>query len=366
MSDHSILFEPVKLGKLNLPNRFVMAPMTRNFSPGGVPGQDVVDYYKRRAASEVGLIITEGTTINHKAANGYPNVPAFHGNEALAGWKRVVDAVHDAGGLIVPQIWHVGYIRKLGIGPNPDIPGYGPMTVEADNQVETVGMTQQDIEETVNAYGSAAKDAKELGFDGVEIHGAHEYLIDQFFWEKSNRRTDDYGGSLVNRLKFGVEVVTAVRKTVGPDFPVIFRFSQWKQQDYDAKLAQTPKKLEQLLIPLSEAGVDIFHASTRRFWVPEFENSDLNLAGWTKKITGKPAITVGSVGLDSTFTSSFAGKTANPTSLDALIERFQKEEFDMVAVGRALLADPQWIIKIKESRIDEIDAFSSEALSKLY
>ncbi len=116
---------------------------------------------------------------------------------------------------------------------------------------------------------------------------------------------------------------------------------------------------------MSEAGVDIFHASTRRFWEPEFEGSDLNLAGWAKKITQKPSITVGSVGLNSTFTSSFAGKTANPTGLNTLVDRFKKDEFDLVAVGRALLADPDWIVKMKENDYDSVQPFTKEALTTL-
>jgi 2,4-dienoyl-CoA reductase-like NADH-dependent reductase (Old Yellow Enzyme family) len=137
--------------------------------------------------------------------------------------------------------------------------------------------------------------------DGVEIHGAHGYLIDQFFWEGSNRRDDEYGGDLAGRSRFAIELIQAVRAAVGPDFPIIFRFSQWKQQDYTARLVQTPQALAAFLQPLSEAGVDIFHCSTRRFWEPEFDGSELNLAGWTRQLTGKPTITVGSVGLDGEF-----------------------------------------------------------------
>src|SRR5690554_3095406 len=119
------LFEPFELHNLKLRNRVAMAPMTRNFSPNGVPGQDVVDYYRRRAEAGVGLIITEGTVVNHAAANGYPNVPAFYGDEALAGWKQVVDAVHEAGGAIFPQLWHVVPVRKEAPGPTPPFPGIG-------------------------------------------------------------------------------------------------------------------------------------------------------------------------------------------------------------------------------------------------
>lgn len=146
--------------------------------------------------------------------------------------------------------------------------------------------------------------------DGVELHGAHGYLLDQFLWAGTNRRTDAYGGDPVARTKFAAEIVAAVRETVSPDFPVIFRYSQWKQEAYDARLAQTPEELDAILTPLAAAGVDAFHASTRRYWLPEFEGSDLNLAGWTKKLTGRPTITVGSVGLDGDFIRAFAGEGA--------------------------------------------------------
>ncbi|ALN20520.1 NADH:flavin oxidoreductase [Ectopseudomonas mendocina] len=361
------LFAPFRLGNLELPTRVVMAPMTRSFSPGGVPNAKVVEYYRRRAAAGVGLIVTEGTTVGHKAANGYPNVPRFYGEDALAGWKQVVDAVHAEGGKIVPQLWHVGNVRKLGTEPDASVPGYGPMEKVKDGQVVVHGMTQADIDEVIAAFAQAARDAKAIGMDGVEIHGAHGYLIDQFFWEGSNQRTDGYGGDLAARSRFAIELIQAVRAAVGPDFPIILRYSQWKQQDYTARLVQTPEQLEAFLKPLSDAGVDIFHCSTRRFWEPEFEGSDLNLAGWTRKLTGKPTITVGSVGLDGEFLQFMVktDKVAEPASLENLLERLNKEEFDLVAVGRALLVDPDWALKVREGREQDILPFSREALTSL-
>ncbi|VXD02483.1 12-oxophytodienoate reductase [Pseudomonas sp. 8Z] len=361
------LFTPFQLGTLALPTRVVMAPMTRSFSPGGIPGADVVEYYRRRAAAGVGLIVTEGTTVGHKAANGYPNVPRFYGEDALAGWRQVVDAVHAEGGKIVPQLWHVGNVRKLGTEPDASVPGFGPMEKLKDGQVVVHGMTQADIDEVVAAFAQAARDAKAIGMDGVEIHGAHGYLVDQFFWEGSNQRTDGYGGDLAARSRFAIELIRAVREAVGPDFPIILRYSQWKQQDYTARLVQTPEQLEAFLKPLSEAGVDIFHCSTRRFWEPEFEGSDLNLAGWTRKLTGKPTITVGSVGLDGEFLQFMVktDKVAEPASLENLLERLNKREFDLVAVGRALLVDPDWALKVRDGREQEILPFSREALTTL-
>ena len=361
------LFEPFRLGNLELPTRVVMAPMTRSFSPGGVPNSKVIEYYRRRAAAGVGLIITEGTTVNHPAANGYPNVPRFYGEDALAGWKKVVDAVHAEGGRIVPQLWHVGNVRKLGTEPDGDVPGYGPTEKLKDGKEVVHGMTQADIDNVIAAFAQAARDAQSIGMDGVKIHGAHGYLVDQFFWEGSNQRTDGYGGSLANRSRFAIELIKAVRAAVGPDFPIILRFSQWKQQDYSARLVLTPEALGEFLQPLSDAGVDIFHCSTRRFWEPEFDGSDLNLAGWTRKLTGKPTITVGSVGLDGEFLQFMVNtdKVAKPADLGALLTRLNNQEFDLVAVGRALLVDPDWAVKVRDGRQEDILPFSREALMSL-
>ncbi|BFT73889.1 NADH:flavin oxidoreductase [Paenibacillus sp. P36] len=361
------LFQPFEVGNLKLDNRIVMAPMTRTFSPGGIPGPNVAGYYRRRAENAVGLIITEGTVINHPAASADQGVPHFYGEEALEGWARVVREVHEAGGKIAPQIWHTGTARDKNKFPDSDIDSVGPSGLNLKGEKVSEPLSVEEIQGLVQAYAQAAADAKRLGFDAVEIHGAHGYLIDQFFWDVTNKRTDEYGGSdLVDRTRFAVEVIEAVRAAVGPDFPIIFRFSQWKPVNYDAKLAANPEELERFLAPLSAAGVDIFHASTRRFWEPEFEGSDLNLAGWTRKITGKPAITVGSVGLDSVFTSLFEeGKGGEAAGIESLIERLDRGEFDLVAVGRALLTDPAWAAKIRDNRTDELQPFTRESLATL-
>jgi 2,4-dienoyl-CoA reductase-like NADH-dependent reductase (Old Yellow Enzyme family) len=208
---------------------------------------------------------------------------------------------------------------------------------------------------------------KDLGFDGVELHGAHGYLIDNFFWEGTNQRDDTYGGEIDKRTKFACEIIKRARKEIGRDFPIAIRFSQWKQQDYEAKIAHTPEELEKFLMPLVDAGVDVFHASNRRYWESEFEGSDLNLAGWTKKISGLPTITVGSVGLKSDFIGLYAGEDAVESApIDELVNRLDAEEFDMVAVGRALLSDPEWVKKIKEERFDEIIPFESKFAQSVY
>jgi len=360
------LFKPFKLKSLDLRSRVVMAPMTRSFSPGNVPNDKNVAYYQRRAAGGVGLIVTEGVEIDHPGASGFPNVPKIFGEAAMAGWRKVVDAVHKEGGQIIPQLWHVGGVRKP---ESPDeAPGYSPSGFFAPGKPNGVAMSKADIDAVVAAFADSAKQSKEAGFDGVEIHGAHGYLVDQFLWEGTNKREDEYGGSLENRGRFAVEIVKAVREAVGEDFAIVFRFSQWKQQDYDAKLATSPEELKAVLMPLVEAGVDVFHASTRRFWEPEFEGSDLNLAGWTQKLTGVPTITVGSVGLTEDFISgTFASDkpAVEKSGIDELVTRMDNNEFDLVAVGRALLQDPDWLIKIRDGKHDEIEAFSKASLKEL-
>lgn len=360
------LFKPFQLKSLNLKNRFVMAPMTRSFSPNGLPTDDVTSYYQRRAAGDVGLILSEGTVIDRPSSSNDPNIPRFHG-EALKGWQKVIDAVKSEGGVMAPQIWHMGLMPDHHSGWKSPVPFEGPSSLTGYGKENGRAMTEADITDTIAAYAQAAADAKRLGFQSVELHGAHGYLIDQFFWDKTNTRTDQWGGkTLKDRSRFALDVVKAVRKAVGEDFAVILRLSQWKPAEYGNKLAQTPKELEEWLLPLSEAGVDIFHCSQRRFWENEFEGSDLNFAGWTKKITGKATITVGSIGLSGEFTAAFKGEASTPTELDALVKRYEKGEFDLVAIGRALLSDPDWVKKVREGRTSELKGFVKEDLSKLY
>jgi 2,4-dienoyl-CoA reductase-like NADH-dependent reductase (Old Yellow Enzyme family) len=153
---------------------------------------------------------------------------------------------------------------------------------------------------------------------------------------------------------------------VGSEFVIIHRFSQWKQQDYGARLAHTPDELAALLTPLVDAGVDIFHGSTRRFWEPEFSGSDLNLSGWSKKLTGKPSITVGSVGLKGAdFIESYKGKAAEVGELHDLEARLGRGEFDLVAVGRALIADPYWTSKVRDRQFNELSSFSPASMAML-
>ncbi|MCX5398518.1 NADH:flavin oxidoreductase [Streptomyces sp. NBC_00102] len=359
------LSRPFTVRGLTSRNRIAMAPMTREFSPGGVSGQDVAEYYARRAAGGVGLIITEGTYVDHASAGTSDRVPRFHGEDAFAGWAGVVDAVHREGGAIIPQLWHVGVTRAEGAPPVIDAEPVGPSGLSLAGEPKGRAMTQGDLDDVIAAFAKAAAAAERLGFDGVELHGAHGYLIDQFLWAGSNRRTDAYGGDIAARTRFAAEIVAACRAAVSDSFPLFFRLSQWKMGAYEAKVAQSPEELDALLTPLAEAGVDVFHASTRRYWLPEFDGSDLNLAGWVKKISGRPTVTVGSVGLDGEFFQAFRGQGSPVTGIEQLLERIERDEFDLVAVGRALIADPEWAAKTLAGRTGDIAPFGAEMLKSL-
>ncbi|MBZ9743236.1 MULTISPECIES: NADH:flavin oxidoreductase [unclassified Mesorhizobium] len=368
-ADTSTLFRPFAIGSLKLKNRIVMAPMTRLFAPDGVPGAANVAYYRRRAEGQVGLILSEGTVVDRPASRNDGGIPLFHGEAALAGWKDIIDAVHQAGGRMAPQLWHTGSTRYLN-GWEPDAPVESPSGLIGPDQPRGVAMTEEDIADTVAAFAKAAADARRLGFDTVELHGAHGYLVDQFFWAGTNLRTDRYNGPTIKeRSRFAGEIVAAVRAAVGPDFPIIMRFSQWKQQDLAVKLAETPAVMEDWLLPMVEAGVDIVHCSQRRFWEPEFPEIDgengLNFAGWAKKVTGAATISVGSVGLEKDFATAFAGEGSTPASLDRLIERMERDEFDLIAVGRAILSDPHWVAKVEGGQYDALNGFEAAALAEL-
>jgi 2,4-dienoyl-CoA reductase-like NADH-dependent reductase (Old Yellow Enzyme family) len=364
------LFSSFCLGGLELPNRIVMSPMTRSFCPGGVPTADVAAYYRRRAAA--GLIITEGTWIPHPGASNDGNAPRFYGEDALRGWRHVVEVVHDAGGRIMPQLWHVGLFDKgdeagdpalfeRQVGPSGYLGGMGLAPIKRTQEIGT-----SEIERLVIAYGDAAADAFRLGFDGVALHGAHGYLIDQFLWAETNRRSDAYGGDITRRSRFAADIVRECRRRTTPDFPILFRMSQWKLQNYEGHLAAAPAELEQMLAPLIDAGVDLFDCSQRRYWEPAFEGDRLNLAGWVKRLTDKPTMTVGSVGLDVELITSLSGEASQPARLDHLLAALDRGEFDLVGVGRAMLADPDWVQKIREGRHTELLQFDLATLATLH
>jgi 2,4-dienoyl-CoA reductase-like NADH-dependent reductase (Old Yellow Enzyme family) len=359
------LFTPFRLGDLTVANRFVMAPMTRERSPDGVPSTDVANYYRRRAAGGVGLLITEGTYIDHPTAVELPAAPRLFGAEALAAWRVVIDGVHAEGGAIAAQLWHAGSERDPARAPFPAAPRLSPSGISLGAETIGAAATAEQLAEVVAAYVRSALVARDLGFDAVEIHAAHGYLLDQFLWERTNRRSGGRGGDPRSRSVFPAEVVAAVRAAVGPGYPVLIRLSQWKLRNYDARSFADPDELAAVVKNLADAGVAAFHMSTHRHWEPAFDGTPLGLAGWVRKLTGLPTVAVGSVGLRSAYSVDAAGGRAARAGLEHVLRQFHDGEFDLIAVGRALLQDPQWVAKIRDGRPEQLLDFDPAALDTL-
>ena len=362
-------FESFECKSLRLRNRLAMAPMTRYFSPDGAVTPEVAEYYSRRARGGVGLILTEALSPDREVARNHADIPWFSGGRRDL-WRQVVDGVHRDGAAIAPQIWHPGGARDFtfpddALGNDLESPSglYGP-DVPGGRE-----MTEEDIADALASFVRAALDAKVRGFDALELHGGHGYLFDQFFWSATNKRSDRYGGTSVgDRTRFAAEAVRATRAAVGDDFVLLFRISQWKTNMYDARIVHSPAELEQWVQPLAEAGVDIFDCSQRRFWEPEFENSDLNLAGWVKKITGRPTMTVGSVGLATDVMQDFEINEVSaptPSTIQRVAERLDRGEFDLIAVGRGMIADPDWANKVRARNYGALTGYSTEMMKTL-
>lgn len=394
MSDAEPLFRPIEIKSLALKNRIVMSPMGRRGAVNGILSRDYAPYYRRRAEGGVGLIVGEASRIEESMSGATSADSHFFGEEALEAWRHVVDEAHAGGARFMPQLWHVGGVEGDGSleakGP-PRTPSGLVMPVARSIEQRNVAarrgapMRTDEIDAVIGAYAKGAGDAKAIGADGVELHAAHGYLIDQFLWRELNRREDKFGRDIRGRARFACEVVRAVRERVGPDFPIQFRFSQWKLQDYRAKLFTTPSELEIFATALVDAGVDIFHCSQRRFWEAEFDGSALNLAGWTKKLSGAVTITVGSVGLDADYFVDIADRMraradaasqapepqervtghAAPNSIERLIEQLDAGEFDLVALGRMLIANPSWPKLIRSGRLADMRSYSRELLASI-
>ncbi len=227
--NRSSLFDRYRLGQQDLKNRIVMAPMTRarSLQPGNIPSSLMAEYYRQRASA--GLIITEATQISPQG-QGYSWTPGIHSPEQVSGWQLTTGAVHQAGGVIFSQLWHVGRMSHASF--HPDGQPVAPSALAPDAKVWVVNekgegqmvdcpqprtLTRKDIHGIIADYRQAALNAVQAGFDGVEVHGGNGYLIDQFLRQTSNKRTDEYGGTLANRIRFAQEVLNAIAEAIGPE-----------------------------------------------------------------------------------------------------------------------------------------------------
>ena len=340
LRDIEILFRPFAHRKLQLKGRIVMAPASGQIATGGSIPPAIEQYYRLRAEHDIALIISEPLATDDPAAAVSVDSPSFAGGATLRRWKSICRAVHAFDCKIAPQLYHAGLARNAESFNAPDaISPVGPSGIHPVSlQQITEPISRRRMEEIKASFGRAAANAKLLGFDAVEIQGSGGFLIDQFLWKETNQRSDEYGGSIGGRVRFACEVVHAVRKSVGRNFPIIFRIAQWKPGHQDARLVNTAHELGELLHPLSEAGVDIFHCSATHFARPALEGNPLTLAAWVRLLTGKPTISAGGIEHPS---------PPHVRTLDSLIRLLHANAFDLIAIENALHHDPAWASKLR-------------------
>lgn len=298
------LLAQAALGRLSLRNRLVVAPMTRiSATADGLPTPRMVDYYRGFAEGGFGLIVSEGIYPDKAFSQGYLYQPGLSDEAQVAGWRDVIRAVHGAGGRMIAQLMHAGALsqgnphRQHTVGPSAVAPkgkqmefyrGAGPYPLPVE-------MSSAEIEEAVAGFSNAALSAKRAGFDGVEVHGANGYLLDQFLTEGVNFRTDAYGGEVRSRVGLTAQVIAAVRKAVGPDFLVGVRISQAKVNDFEHRWSGREADARIVFQTVAQAGADYVHTTEFEAWRPAFAEGGPSLAALAKAHSGLPVIANGSL-----------------------------------------------------------------------
>lgn len=359
----SSLFNPVKIGNEVLENRVGVAPMTRtSATPEGLATNQMAAYYSKFARGGFDLIITEGLYTDDKYSQGYLNQPGIFSDEQVSAWKKVTEAVHQEGGKIVAQLMHAGALSQGNRFTNDTLSassvqpkgkqmefygGSGPFSLPKE-------ASKEDIADIVNGFVNASKQAKEAGFDGIEIHGANGYILDQFLTDYTNQRTDEYGGSTENRVRLLVEVSEAVRDAVGDDYLAGIRISQGKVNDFYHKWEGKEKDAEIIFSQLGKAGLDYVHVTEYEVWQPAFPQDDdmeatnsafedggLTLAALAKKYGKLPVIANGSL--------------HDPDKAQEVIEN---GDADIVTLGRGALGNSDWVNKVR--REEPLETFAPE------
>lgn len=339
---YPLLFSEGRLGNLKLRNRIGLAPMTRTSAErDGVPNETMEKYYTRYAKGGFALLITEGTYPDEKYSQGYLNQPGIANEEQIAGWRGIIQSVHEAGAKIICQLMHAGALSQGNIHAEETI---GPSAVQPKG--EKLGfyggegafsvpreMSEEDISEVIQGFAQAAKNAKDAGFDGIEIHGANGYILDQFLTDYTNQRQDEYGGSTENRVRLLVETAQACRKAVGNGFLVGIRISQSKVNDYTHKWAGGEEDARTIFTALGKAGLDFIHVTEYHADQPAFREGGPSLAALAKKYGELPVVVNGNLN--------------TPEQGEEMLE---SGEVDVITLGKAALANKDWVNKVAEGK----------------
>lgn len=331
------LFSSFKIKNSMFKNRIGVAPMTRVSSlKDSIPRKDVLDFLVRRAKNDVALVYTEAIVTDYESAQGYPNQSRLLTQRQIDAWRPVVKAIQDAGSVAVMQMFHCGRMAWPKINPAGRVIAPSPVTTKQDNALTgkpyTVPdqMSRFDIDHVVRGFAETAKGAVEAGFDGIEIHGAHGYLISQFLSGYSNKRNDVYGGSDENRFRFAKDVIRAVKPVVPEDRLLIFRISNWGVADAFVSLFESKQQWQQMIGFLDAQPLDAISVSTMNYADKAF-GTDKNMAQLTREVTDKPIFICGGV---------YDRKTADNAVKDA----------DMVLSGKSLLLNPDWVANIRANK----------------
>ncbi|PFA62985.1 NADH:flavin oxidoreductase [Bacillus sp. AFS015802] len=350
--DYKHLFSKTEVKEHTFRNRYVVAPMTRiSAEKDGRANETMKEYYERFAKGGFSAIISEGIYLDESYSQGYHDQPGLAKDEHVQAWKQVVDAVHNHDSIMIAQLMHAGgqsqgnsytdeTIAPSAIPPKGEQLGFyggsGPFQTPK-------AMTEEDIEEVKGAFVQSAIRAKEAGFDGVEIHGANGYLLDQFLTDYLNHREDQYGGSKENRLRIVLEVIKGIRQAVGPDYMVGIRISQIKVSDPDHKWAEGEAEANYIFSQLGSSSLDYIHVTDQDATAPAFGENTKTLAQAAKDFGKLPVLANGQLG--------------DPGKADALLEAHQA---DLVTLGTSALANPDLPNKVKKGK--DLDAFNFEKI----
>ncbi|WP_299998190.1 NADH:flavin oxidoreductase [uncultured Cedecea sp.] len=343
---HAKLFTPLQVGGgLSLANRLAVAPMTRvSATADGQATKQMADYYEAFAAGGFGLVITEGLYTDKAHAQGYLFQPGLADDAQRDAWRTVVDRVHAHGGRIVAQLMHAGALsqgnphRITTKGPSAVLPtgqqlafyrGEGPYQMPE-------AMSADDISEAVEGFAQAARRAQEAGFDGVEVHGANGYLLDQFLTAHTNLREDSYGGSLANRLRLTRDVIQAVRRSTTERFVVGVRISQGKVNDFTHKWEGGEADAAQIFGTLSALPIDYIHTTEFEAWRPAFGEHGPSLAALARRHVAVPVLANGSL--------------HDATQADGVVAR---QEADFVSLGRGALMHADWPARLRAGKVHQ-------------
>jgi len=345
------LFSPFKLNGFNLKNRIGVAPMTRMSSPGdSIPRQDVLDFLVRRAQNGAAIVYTEAIVTDYESAQGYPKQARLTTQRQIDAWKPVVKAIQQQGAVAVMQMFHCGRMAWPEINPAGRVIAPSAITPKQDNPMTgspyTVpdAMTQFDIDHVIQGFVETARGAVEAGFDGIEIHGAHGYLINSFLSSYSNQRTDAYGGSVENRYRFAHEVIEAVRKVVPRDRLLTFRISNWGIADMQVSLFENKTEWQEMIRLLSGEPIDAISVSTYDYSEKAF-GTDQTMAQLTRAVTDLPIM--------------ICGRIYDRASADDALEHA-----DIVLSAKSILLNPNWVEDIRAGK--DLPLYESKAANVAY